>query len=111
MDDVTKDLTGKIIDPALLVDYQTGSVVSRMITYKKEGTITLFAFDADSGLSEHSAPYDAIIEIIEGTAEITLNSEKFTIGAHQMIILPANIPHAVYAACRFKMMLTMIHAE
>ena len=102
-------LAGRILDPKELITYQDGSVVSRMIVYKKTGTITLFAFDAGEGLSEHTAPFDAIASIIDGTAEITVGNEPFVLKEGQMIIMPANIPHALKANIRFKMILTMVH--
>lgn len=104
------ELHGKVLDPNALIAYQDGSVVSRMLVYKPQGTITLFAFDAGEGLSEHTAPYDAIATITEGEALITIAGREFHCAAGQMIIMPANIPHAVTAVKRFRMMLTMIHA-
>ena len=104
-----ENLTGKILNPKDLIAYQDGSVVSRMIVYKKSGTLTLFAFDAGEGLSEHTAPYDAIASIIDGEAEITIEKEPFLLKEGQMIIMPANKPHALHASKRFKMLLTMIH--
>jgi len=104
-----ENLAGKILDPKDLIAYQEGSVVSRMIVYKKSGTLTLFAFDAGEGLSEHTAPYDAIATIIDGEAEITIEKEQFLVKEGQMIIMPANKPHALHAHQRFKMLLTMIH--
>jgi len=104
-----ENLTGKILNPKDLIAYQDGSVVSRMIVYKKSGTLTLFAFDAGEGLSEHTAPYDAIASIIDGEAEITIEKEPFLLKEGQMIIMPANKPHALHAHQRFKMLLTMIH--
>jgi quercetin dioxygenase-like cupin family protein len=101
--------SGKILDPKDLIVYQEGSVVSRMILYKKSGTITLFAFDTGEGLSEHTAPFDAIATIIDGEAEITIEKEQFQLKEGQMIIMPANKPHALHAHQRFKMLLTMIH--
>jgi quercetin dioxygenase-like cupin family protein len=99
-----------VLDPGELIAYQDGSVVSRMLVYKPAGTITLFAFDAGEGLSEHTAPYDAIVTIIDGEAEITIAGREFHLKKGQMIIMPANVPHALSAVQRFKMMLTMIHA-
>jgi quercetin dioxygenase-like cupin family protein len=99
-----------VLDPDELIAYQDGSVVSRMLVYKPAGTITLFAFDAGEGLSEHTAPYDAIVTIIDGEAEITIAGREFHLKKGQMIIMPANVPHALSAVQRFKMMLTMIHA-
>jgi quercetin dioxygenase-like cupin family protein len=104
-----ENLTGKVLNPKDLIAYQEGSVVSRMIVYKKSGTITLFAFDAGEGLSEHTAPYDAVAHIIDGEAEISIEQTPFLLKEGQMIIMPANKPHALHAQQRFKMMLTMVH--
>ena len=104
-----ENLTGKVLNPKDLITYQEGSVVSRMIVYKKSGTITLFAFDTGEGLSEHTAPYDAIAHIIDGEAEISIEQTPFLLKEGQMIIMPANKPHALHAQQRFKMMLTMVH--
>jgi quercetin dioxygenase-like cupin family protein len=103
------NLGGQVLNPGDLIAYQEGSVVSRMIVYKKSGTITLFAFDSGEGLSEHTAPYDAIAQIIDGEAEISIEQASFLLKEGQMIIMPANKPHALHAQQRFKMMLTMIH--
>jgi quercetin dioxygenase-like cupin family protein len=99
-----------VLDPGELIAYQDGSVVSRMLVYKPAGTITLFAFDAGEGLSEHTAPYDAIVTIIDGEAEIIIGGREFHLTKGQMIIMPATVPHALSSVQRFKMMLTMIHA-
>ena len=104
-----ENLAGQILNPKDLIAYQEGSVVSRMIVYKKSGTITLFAFDAGEGLSEHTAPFDAIASIIDGEAEISIEKMQYLLKEGQMIIMPANKPHALHAQQRFKMMLTMIH--
>jgi quercetin dioxygenase-like cupin family protein len=104
-----ENLAGKILEPENLIVYQTGSVVSRMIVYKKSGTITLFAFDAGEGLSEHTAPFDAIALIIDGEADISIEKTDYHLTKGQMIIMPANKPHALHAKQRFKMMLTMVH--
>jgi len=104
-----ENLSGMILTPKDLINYQQGSVVSRMIVYKKSGTITLFAFDTGEGLSEHTAPYDAIAHIIDGEAEISIEKTSFLLKEGQMIIMPANKPHALHAQKQFKMMLTMIH--
>ncbi|HQD25294.1 MULTISPECIES: cupin domain-containing protein [Methanoculleus] len=103
-------LTEQVIDPRDLVAYQPGSIVSRMLVYTKAGTITVFAFDAGEGLSEHTAPYDAVLQVIDGEALITIAGKEYPMKAGQLIIMPANIPHAVHAVTQFKMMLTMIHA-
>jgi len=105
----TENLAEKILDVKNLVTYQDGSVVSRMIVYKKSGTITLFAFDAGEGLSEHTAPFDAIATIVDGEAEIAIAGSDHHLTEGKMIIMPANKPHALRAEQRFKMMLTMIH--
>ncbi|MCK9593452.1 MAG: cupin domain-containing protein, partial [Methanoregula sp.] len=104
-----ENLAEQILNPKDLIVYQEGSVVSRMFVYKKSGTITLFAFDAGEGLSEHTAPYDAIATIIDGEAEISIEQAQFVLREGQMIIMPASKPHALHAQQRFKMMLTMIH--
>ena len=104
-----ENLASQILNPKDLISYQDGSVVSRMIVYKKSGTITLFAFDAGEGLSEHTAPFDAIASIIDGEAEISIEKNQYLLKEGQMLIMPANKPHALHAQQRFKMMLTMIH--
>jgi len=90
------------------VAYQAGAVVSKTIVKKETGTITVFAFGKGQGLSEHSAPFDAIIQIVDGTAEIFINKKPFTLSSGQTIIMPANIPHSVQSISDFKMVLTMI---
>ena len=101
---------GIVFKPADIVSYQEDTVVSRMITFTPQGTITIFAFAAGSGLSEHTAPYDAMLQVLEGSAEITLDGTMTPLGSGEFIILPASIPHAVFAKESFKMLLTMIHA-
>jgi quercetin dioxygenase-like cupin family protein len=91
-----------------LIAYQTGTVASRMIVFKKAGTLTCFSFDEGEGLSEHTAPYDAILEVTDGEAEVHSGGSLFIVHTGELIILPANKPHAVFAKKRFKMMLTMI---
>ena len=93
-----------------LVNYQDGAVVSRTLIDKPAGTITLFAFAAGQGLSEHTAPYDAFVNIIDGEAEIILGGKPQTVKAGEMVIMPANKPHALKAHTPFKMMLVMIRA-
>ena len=105
-----ENLVSQILDPKDLITYQEGSVVSRMIVYKKSGTITLFAFDAGEGLSEHTAPYDAIAQIIDGEAEISIEQAPFLLKEGQMIIMPADHPHALKALAPFKMALVMIRS-
>jgi len=91
-----------------LVDYQEGSIVSRTLIDKSSGTITLFAFDKGQGLSEHTAPFDAMVYIFDGEAEVTISGKPVQVKQGEMIIMPANEPHALKAIVRFKMMLTMI---
>ena len=93
-----------------LVDYQTGSIVSSTVIEKKTGTVTLFAFDQGQGLSEHTAPFDAMVHIIEGQADVSIGQEHFNVGAGEIIILPANQPHSVGAKEKFKMALVMIRS-
>ncbi len=93
-----------------LVDYQEGSVVSRTLVKRKTGTVTLFAFDAGQELSEHTAPFDALVQVIDGEAEITVSGAAARVRAGEMVMLPANEPHAVSAPSRFKMILTMIRS-
>ncbi len=92
------------------VDYQEGAVVSKTVIDKKSGTVTLFAFAQGQGLSEHTAPYDALIQVVEGDAEIRIAGAPFRVRAGEMIVLPAGEPHALKAVERFKMMLTMIRS-
>lgn len=91
-----------------LVDYQEGSIVSKTLIDKKTGTITLFAFDKGQGLSEHTAPFDAMVLILEGEAQITIEGKPYSLSAGEMIIMPANKAHSVKAQDRFKMLLVMI---
>jgi quercetin dioxygenase-like cupin family protein len=90
--------------------YQDGAIVSRQITKAETGNVTLFAFDAGQELSEHTAPFDALVHVIEGQAEITIAGQSFRVDAGEAIILPAGQPHAVKALQPFKMLLTMIRA-
>ena len=91
-----------------LVDYQEGSVVSRTIIDKKTGTVTLFAFDEGQGLSEHTTPFDALVYLLDGEAEITISGKTLRLGEGEMVKMPANQPHALKAVKKFKMILTMI---
>jgi quercetin dioxygenase-like cupin family protein len=95
---------------AELVNYQEGAVVSRTLVKRATGTITAFAFDAGQGLSEHTAAFDALVQMIEGEAEITIAGQVSRLGTGDAILLPANQPHAVFATTRFKMLLTMIQS-
>lgn len=95
----------KLVD---LVNYQEGTVVSKTLINKKTGTVTLFAFDKGEGLSEHTAPFDALVCILDGKAEITISGEPVTVENGGMIIMPADKTHALKALERFKMLLVMI---
>ena len=111
MTDEGKDLLAKVLDLDGLNDYQEGSVVSRQIIKKDVGTVTSFAFDAGEGLSEHTAPFDAVVQILDGEAELVIAGKPVKAKAGEMVVMPANVPHAVKAVKRFKMMLIMIKGE
>jgi len=108
---VGSDITKKVFQLSGVIDYQPGSVVSKTLIDKKVGTITVFAFDEGQGLSEHTAPFDAFVNILDGEAEITISGEPFSVAAGQTLIMPAHEPHALKAVKPFKMMLVMIRAK
>jgi quercetin dioxygenase-like cupin family protein len=93
-----------------LVNYQDGAVVSREIVKKPTGTVTVFAFDEGQGLSEHTAPFDALVQVLEGRVEITIAGRPHCLAGGELMLLPANQPHALKAIQRFKMLLTMIRS-
>jgi len=99
---------GKAIELAVAVDYANGSVVSKTILDKKTGTLTLFAFDKGQGLSEHTSPYDATVQILDGEGELTVGGTSHVVRAGQLFIMPATVPHSLKAVVRFKMLLIMI---
>jgi quercetin dioxygenase-like cupin family protein len=101
-------LLAKAASIAALVDYQSGSVVSRTVIERNTGTVTLFAFDKGQGLSEHTAPFDALVHVIDGEALVTIDGESINLKTGEATIMPANRPHALNAVSRFKMMLVMI---
>ena len=103
-------ITEKVLCAAALVEYQEGSVVSREILKKGTATVTVFAFDAGQGLSEHTSPFDALVHVLDGEAEITIAGTARKVSAGDIIIMPANKPHALSAVQRFKMMLIMIRS-
>jgi quercetin dioxygenase-like cupin family protein len=103
-----KQIKPQVVKFADLVDYQEGSVVSRTLIEKKTGTITVFAFDERQALSEHTAPYDALVHLLDGEAEVTVSGKTYNLKEGEMIIVPASHPHALKATKRFKMILTMI---
>ena len=96
------------LDIAGLVDYQEGQVVSRTIAAKPHVNITLFAFDQGEEISAHTSPGDAMVQVLNGSARITIDGETLTAGAGQVVVMPANVPHAVHADSRFKMLLTVV---
>ena len=91
-----------------LINYQKGSVVSKTLIEKKKGTVTLFAFDKDQGLSEHTAPFDAMVTILDGVSEITIDGKVKNVEFGESVIMPANKPHSLKAKEQFKMLLIMI---
>lgn len=106
----TPSFVSKSLELKSLAAYQKGSIVSKQLLNKKAGTLTFFAFDKGEGLSEHTAPYDATILILDGKARITIGGKPQTVKKDELIIMPANIPHSVKAAERFKMLLIMIRS-
>jgi quercetin dioxygenase-like cupin family protein len=98
------------VAPLALAAYQDGAVVSRTLLKRAGGTVTLFAFDEGQALSEHTAPFDAVAHVLEGEAEITIAGSPLKVLAGEMVLMPANQPHAVNARTRFKMLLTMIRS-
>ncbi len=106
----SKDLTSKVSRLADLVEYQDDSIVSRTLVDRETGTVTLFAFDEGQGLSEHTTPFDALVHLLDGEAKITISGKDYSIKEGEIIIMPANEPHAVLAVKKFKMMLTMVRS-
>lgn len=107
---VSEALNGEVKSLSELLQYQDGSIVSRVLLKNKGGTVTAFAFDAGEGLSEHTAPFDALVIVTDGDAEIEIAGEPYHVGEGETILLPANRPHAVRAVAKFKMLLIMIRA-
>ncbi len=105
-----ESLKGRVLDLGGLIGYQQGSVVSRTIIQKKTGTVTLFAFDEGQGLSEHTTPFDALVHVLEGQAEVVVGADTHGVRAGEMVILPANKPHAVRAVQKVKMLLVMVRS-
>ncbi|MBI4832253.1 MAG: cupin domain-containing protein [Candidatus Lindowbacteria bacterium] len=102
---------GKVLELAQLVEYGEGAIVSRTLVENDAGTVTLFAFDAGQALSEHTAPFDALVQIVDGAGEFVIGGKLCRVGEGQIVLMPANVPHAVRAAKRFKMLLTMLKAK
>ena len=103
-------LTAKVLKLIDLIGYQEGAVVSRTIIDKKTGTLTLFAFDAGQGLSEHTAPFDALVYVLDGEVKVTISGKTSHLKEGEMLIMPASEPHALKAVKRFKMLLAMIRS-
>lgn len=101
---------GKVINAAEDVQYATDAIVSKTLIKKEKGTVTTFAFDKGQGLSEHTAPFDAMVHILDGEAEVLINGNPRVVKTGEFIIMPANVPHALNAIKPFKMMLIMIRA-
>ena len=106
----TKPLLGQVIPLGTLLDYQEGAVVSRTLIQKKTGTVTLFAFDKGQGLSEHTAPFEALVYLLDGEGEITISGKKHCVQAGEMILMPADEPHSLHALQPFKMVLIMLRS-
>jgi len=105
---MSKDNSNVVMDLKSMLDYQEESIVSRVILKEKKGNITLFAFDKGQELSEHTAPFDAVVQVLDGKVQVSIDGKPNNLSAGQMIIMPANIPHALYAEEKFQMILTMI---
>ena len=103
-------LLATVLEPGQLVQYQPGAIVSRTIVDKPTGTVTLFAFDRGQALSEHTAPFDALVQVLDGEGEFTIEGQPYRVVAGRALIMPAHKPHAVTAVGRFKMLLTMIRS-
>ncbi len=103
-----ESITGQAVTVVDLLQYQPGAVVSRTLVDRPVGTLTIFAFDEGQGLSEHSAPYDVTVQVLDGTVDVTIDGSVHRVAAGQIIIMPANRPHSLRAAERFKMLLFMI---
>ena len=110
MNGKSKFPTSEPIDLLESIQYADGSIVSKALADHKNGSLTVFAFDAGQGLSEHTSPYEAIVQILDGEADWTVGGNAHTVLSGQWIILPAKVPHGVHAKSRFKMLLTMIHS-
>ena len=101
-------IKGKALDLEKMVEYSSGGVISKQVLKSQSGNITLFSFDQGQGLAEHTAPFDAVVQILDGEAEITVGGNSNLVKKGKFIIMPANVPHALQAVKRFKMLLTMV---
>lgn len=111
MNDIPQPIKGEAFDLAGDIEYAVGSVISKTLLKKETGTVTLFSFDQGQGLSEHMAPFDALVHILDGSARITIGGVPKVVNAGEMIIMPANVSHALQAEERFKMLLIMIRGR
>ncbi len=105
-----ESLVGRVVRLADLLAYQDGAIVSRTIVDRKAGTVTLFAFDTGQGLSEHTAPFDALVYLLDGEMEVVISGKTLRVGAGEMLIMPANEPHALRAVDKSKMILVMVRS-
>lgn len=108
---MSDDNLNMVMDINSMLEYQEEAIVSRVLLKKKQGNITLFAFDKGQELSEHTAPFDAMVQVVEGRVQVSIDGKPYKLGAGQMIIMPANISHALFADDKFKMILSMIKNE
>lgn len=109
-ENVCSECLGRARTLSELVEYVSGSIVSKTIADKQVGTITVFAFDKGQKLSEHQAPFDAVVQVVDGRAKLTIGGEALTVHTGEIIIMPANVPHSVNAEEKFKMLLTMLRS-
>ncbi len=107
---MNEEMLGRVISALQLIDYQAGAIVSRTLVDSETGTITMFAFDVNQGLSEHTAPFDALLYLLEGQALVTISGKEMMLHEGDLVIMPAHEPHALKAITQFKMMLTMIRS-
>jgi len=110
-DDPPTTPSAQAMELAAMVDYAAGGIVSRIIAETPGGTVTLFAFDAGQGLSEHSSPFDALVQVVEGQADLTIGGRDVAASQGHLIVMPADVPHAVRAPRRMKMLLTMLQQD
>ena len=108
---VLQDCLGKAQNLVELIQYSKDSIVSKTILDKTSGTITLFAFDKGQKLSEHTSPYDAVVQVLDGCAQLTIGGRDVNVSAGEIIVMPSNVPHSVFADEKFKMLLTMIRTK
>lgn len=101
----------RVMDIGEMAAYNEGAIVSRTLAESEAGTVTLFSFDEGQGLSEHAAPFDALVQVVDGRGEFTIDGHRHEVGAGQLIVMPAGVPHSVRAPVRFRMILTMLRRQ